>query len=167
MLEQGRRVTPHWPLEIDAQRGYLPLVERDAFLARLQQTEDEVNDDDFAAAIRNQMLWSYEIIGKLKNGYMRGAIHEVLSNAREIAFNTAMIIELANRRYYKSMRELYPQSKQMPLHPTHYDDFVDQAGNFTTLNVEDVYRATLRLWEQVQAFVAELGIMWHTNDVKL
>ncbi len=53
MLELGRRVTPHWPLEIDAQRVYVPLVERDAFLARLQQTEDEVNDDDFAAAIRN------------------------------------------------------------------------------------------------------------------
>lgn len=167
MLELARRVTGHWPLEIDAQRVYVPLFEQHDFFARLQQAANEVNDADFAKGIRSQTLWSYEVIGKLKNAYARGARHEVLNNGREITFNTAMIIGLANRQYYKSMRELYPTSKQMPLRPTAYNDLLDHAGNFTTTNVDDVYDATLALWEQLQIFVAELGIEWQVNDLDI
>lgn len=167
MLELARRVTPRWPLEIDAQRVYTPLWERDTFFTRLQHAAEQVNDADFAQAIQHQMLRSYEVIGKLENGYARSAYHEVLQSGRDIAFNTVMIIGLANRRYYPSMRELYPRSKQMPLRPAHYDDLVEQAGNFTTTNVEEVRQATLLLWEHVQTFVAELEIVWHTNALDM
>src|SRR5205085_345528 len=152
-----------------AYRSYHILYLRagDDFFTQLAAVATPPSAEATAQAIRTGMFWTREAVGKLQNAAARGDHYGVLDAGRWLAYNTAMVIALANGQYYPSGRGLYPRSKQLPRRPADYDTLVDTAGGFSTADPQAVAPAALALWERLQAFVATLGITWIDEELSV
>ncbi len=159
-LADAQHVDPYWPLRADMRRSLLVLYERDNFFDKLRQAAAALPEEEFHEALRVQMLRLRELVGKLRNAQAQQDRYGVLALARDMTFGVALLIGLANRRYYPSQRGLYQQSKQMPLQPEHYAELLDAAGGFTSTNLMHVYEAALALWDDVQRFIESQGVVW-------
>ena len=113
------------------------------------------------------MVRLHEVGGKLHSSRARGDHYGLLKAGRDLTYNTAIIIGLANRRYYPNTRELYPLSLHMPLQPEAYPQLLDPAGSFTTTEPVEVYAAATRLWDNLQQFVHRLGVEWEDDQIAL
>ncbi|HKP51896.1 MAG TPA: kanamycin nucleotidyltransferase C-terminal domain-containing protein [Chloroflexia bacterium] len=166
-LDDAAAVNPMWPIRADMRRSYLVLFERGEFFSHLQAATRDLQAEDFDKAIREQMLWTHQIIGKLRNASAQMDDYGLLAAGRDFVFSTALLIGLANRRYYPGQRGLYRLAQQMPMQPANYGPLLDRAGGFTTHNSAEVYSAALTLWNNVQAFVANMGIDWDKDDLAI
>jgi kanamycin nucleotidyltransferase len=160
MLAQAGEVTSLWPLEADAYHAFRTLFERQDFSEQVYQVTSNLREADFHAAMRQAMIETFENLGKLKNAWERADQYGVIECGRRLTFTTAMLIGLANRRFYPSLRGLHQLAKQMPRQPRDYPRLLDLAGAFTTTDRSQVYQAALELWENLQIFAQELGVDW-------
>jgi kanamycin nucleotidyltransferase len=167
LLAEASRVGPYWPIDAAKWHEYLGLFERADFFARLRHATSSVRDGAFVPAIRDRMVRLHEVGGKLHSSRVRGDRYGLLKAGRDLTHNTAIIIGLANRRYYPNTRELYPLSLQMPLQPEAYPQLLDPAGGFTTVDPSEVYAAAARLWDNLQQFVRRLGVEWEDDAFAL
>jgi len=164
-LDDAATVNPMWPIRADMRRSYLVLYEREEFFSRLQAATRDLQAEDFDKVIREQMLWMQQIVGKLHNASAQMDDYGLLAASRDFVFSTALLIGLANRRYYPGQRGLYRLAQQMPMQPVNYGPLLDQAGGFTTHNSAEVYSAALTLWNNVQEFIATIGIDWDKDEL--
>ena len=166
-LDDTAKVNPMWPIRADMRRSYLVLFECDEFFSRLRVAAGNIQERDFHSALREQMLWTQQLIGKIRNAWVQSDNYGLLAAGRDLAFSSTLLVGLANRRYYPGQRGLYQRALQLPIQPVNYGPLLDQTGGFTTNNPADVYTAALALWANLQEFVAALDIYWAEDKLIL
>jgi kanamycin nucleotidyltransferase len=166
-LEAAGRVSPEWAIEADAYNSYVVLHDRGNFVERLKAAASDLPEAGFSEAIRTRMVMTYETAGKLKNAWARGDSYGVTAHEQRLAWSTAMLLGLINRRYYPSGRGFYQLSRQMERKPKDYDRLLDLAGGFTPAGREDTYRAALELWDNLQELLGDLGIEWREERLQV
>lgn len=164
ILRMAGEVDEEWPITAASWRSYMPLYDRNDFFKRLAQSASDLNEEDFSNAMRTAMLWTYETIGKLKNAAARNDMYGVMNMGRHLVWNAAMMLGLANRRWYPSQRGLYQMSKTMEKQPKDYPRLLDVAGGFITADTGQVYEASLELWNNLQEFARGLGVEWEDGQ---
>lgn len=160
-------VTPCWPLQADMRRSFIIMHEQENYFGRIRQAAMNLRETDFTDAIKERMLRTHELAGKLRNAWVNHDRHGILALSRDLVFSFALIIGLANRKYYKSQRGMYQQSKEMPLKPKRYVELLDAAGGFENTNTEEVFCAAIALWEQTERFVKDQGVHWDRDELIL
>ena len=164
-ITDTKTVTPLWPLQADMRRSFVIMHEHDNYFERIHQATMVLSEKDFIDAIRERMLRTFELVGKLRNAWAIKDHFGILALAREMTFSFALIIGLVNRSYYKSQRGMYQKSKEMPLKPENYVELVDLAGGFKSTNMEQVYNAAINLWEQTRRFINDQGVVWEEDEL--
>ena len=159
-LDDAATVNPMWPIRADMRRSYVVLFEREGFFNQLQAAAHDLREEEFDKAMREQMLWIYQVMGKLRNASAQADSYGVLAAGRGLVLSVALLISLANRRYYPGQRGLYYLAQQMPMQPADFGPLLDRAGGFSTHDASEVYSAALTLWDNVQEFIAAMGIVW-------
>jgi hypothetical protein len=143
------------------------LYDRESFVERLKAAASDLPEAGFVEAIRARMVMTYETASKLRNAWARVDSYAVTANEQMLAWSTAMLLGLINRRYYPSGRGFYQLSKQMERKPKDYDRLLDLAGGFAPAGKDEVYRAALELWDNLQELAGELGIEWREERLKV
>jgi len=166
-IADTKTITPFWPLQADMRRSFIIMHEQENFFDRIHHAAMVLSEKDFNDAIRERMLRTFELIGKLRNAWEIHDQYGILALARDITFSFALIIGLVNRSYYKSQRGMYQKSKEMPLKPDNYAELIDIAGGFNSANTEKVYNAAINLWEQTRRFVEDQGVVWERDELIL
>jgi kanamycin nucleotidyltransferase len=166
-ISDTKTVTPFWPLKADMRRSFIILHEQEKYFDRIHQAANDIDEQAYNDAIRERMLHTFELIGKLKNAREINDKYGILALARDITFSFALLIGLVNRSFYKSQRGMYNKSKEMPLKPNNYSELLDIAGGFESTDTEKVYKATIGLWEQTRRFINDQGIIWDRDELIL
>src|SRR4030042_1431184 len=133
-ITDTKTCSPFWPLQADMRRSFIIMHEQNNYFEKIHQAAMGLPENDFSDAIKERMLRTLELVGKLRNAWGNNDQYGILALARELAFSFALIIGLVNRSYYKSQRGMYQKSKEMPLKPEDYAKLVDIAGGFTDTN---------------------------------
>ena len=166
-IKSAGQVTTVWPIEADELRSYIVLFERGDFFERLRQATTKLRDEDFARSVQVRMARTLETTNKVRQAWRVGDSYTLLAHARLSAMSVAMILGLLNKRYYPSGRGFYQASTEMPVQPEDYPRLLDLAGGFTTVDPEQVYKASIELWDNLVQLVAELGIIWDSGEMPL
>lgn len=170
--EEGRitsagRVIPSWPLDADELRTYRVLFEQGDFTQRLREAAFNVREEDFLSSMRVFMPRVCETSNKVRNSWEAADHYRLLVNGRWLAWGTAMMLGLLNRRYYPGGRGFYQLSKQLPKQPKDYSTLLDMAGGFTTHDAEMVYKAAIELWANLCELVRAEGVEWEYNELPI
>jgi kanamycin nucleotidyltransferase len=166
-ISDTKTVTPFWPLQADMRRSFIIMHEQEKYFDRIHQAAKDIDGQAYNEAIRERMLRTFELIGKLRNAREINDQYGILALSREITFSFALLIGLVNRSYYKSQRGMYQKSKEMPLKPENYSELLDIAGGFTSTDTEEVYKATISLWDKTRRFITNQGIIWDRDELIL
>lgn len=164
-LHAARTVTPFWPLDADENRSCIVLYERGNFMQRLAEAVESLREDDFLRSMTVLMSRTNETWNKMRNAWESGDQYRLLVEARWLALESAMMLGLASRRYYKGGRGLYQMSKEMPKQPKDYAILLDVAGGFTTSDGKEVYKAAGTLWANLCEFVKAEGVGWDRDEL--
>ncbi len=166
-ISDTKTITPFWPLQADMRRSFIIMYEQEKYFDRIHQAAIDIDEQAYNEAIRERMLRTFELIGKLKNAMGIKDHYGILALARDINFSFVLLIGLVNRSYYKSQRGMYQKSKEMSLKPDNYSELLDIAGGFTSTDTEEVYKATISLWERTRRFITDQGIIWDRDELIL
>ena len=166
-ISDKKSIPPFWPLQADMRRSFIIIHEQVKYFDRIHKAANNIDEQAYNDAIRERMLRTFELIGKLKNAMGIKDQYGILALARDITFSFALLIGLVNRSYYKSQRGMYQKSKEMPLKPYNYSELLDIAGGFESTDTEKVYKATIHLWEQTRRFISDQGIIWDRDELIL
>ena len=143
------------------------LFERGDFIQKLEAAASDLRDEEFLASVCTLMARSCEFSNKMRNAQQSDDHYRLLVEGRWLALETAMIIGLLNRRYYKGGRGLYQLSKQMPKQPKDYPRLLDLAGGFATVEADIVYNAGMELWSNLCDLVRTEGITWESDRLPI
>src|SRR4030042_5925553 len=137
-VSDTKSITPFWPLQADMRRSFIIMHEQVKYFDRIHKAANNIDEQAYNDAIRERMLRTFELIGKLKNAMGIKDQYGILALARDITFSFALLIGLVNRSYYKSQRGMYQKSKEMPLKPDNYSELLDIAGGFERTDTKKI-----------------------------
>ena len=167
LLKAAGQVTSSWTVEATALNVFVTVYDCDGFAERLHSASQQVTEEDFQEAVRERMVLTYEIVGRMRNAWENSDGYTLVAEGRNLAWSVAVLLGLINREYYPGGRSLYEWSKDLKIRPRKYARLLDEAGGFDTISREHIYMAGLELWRNIDKMAKRHGIDWHTHDLEV
>lgn len=114
------------------------------------------------------MIWEpYETVGKIRNNYSVGNADYLHLGAKDLLWQTAKLIGLANKSYYTTPAKTYAESLQMEAVPVGYKELLafNLAGDLR--DHEKLYRLCEELWTGLNLWFDEMGLDYRMTELPL
>jgi predicted nucleotidyltransferase len=107
---------------------------------------------------KNTLLVCLEHIGKIKNAYNLKSNHNLLSSARIFVGSIAYLLAFLNKTYFKSENTVFAQVLEMKKKPKDFKKLFLEAGGYSTINSDKIYKSSLKLWKSCIDIAEKEGI---------
>ncbi|PYZ97788.1 hypothetical protein CR205_04125 [Alteribacter lacisalsi] len=159
LLRKAGTVDDSWAIKAGAWIHVKPLYDPENFFAELRQIPEQLSYDEIKAVMREFMIWEpYETMGKIRNNYASGNHRYLPMAARDLAFQTAKLIGLANRKYYRTRARMFEDSLKFPSRPSGYERLLELLLEGELHPSHKVYDRCENLWTGLNLWYEELGI---------
>ncbi|MEB6548936.1 hypothetical protein MXL46_07460 [Heyndrickxia sporothermodurans] len=126
----------------------------------------QASDAVFKVVMREFMIWEpYETVGKLRNNFMSGNFDYLTLGAKDLVWQTAKLIGLANRKFFTTRARTFEESLLMESRPAGYDELVRKVMAGTLEDKEYIYQLCEKLWTGLNEWFAELGIEYKVQEL--
>ncbi|WP_246056011.1 kanamycin nucleotidyltransferase C-terminal domain-containing protein [Alteribacter natronophilus] len=166
LLEKACRVDDSWPIRAGAYVHVKPLYDPDGFFDELQKTVQNIKYEEVKTVMREFMIWEpYETMGKIRNNYASGNHRYLPLAAKDLAYQTAKLIGLANRRYYRTRARMFEDSLSFPSRPEGYERLLELLLEGQLHPSHKVYDRCENLWTGLNIWFEELGIDYQEDQL--
>lgn len=132
----------------------------------VKQLSMAISDERIHEVMREFMIWEpYETMAKLKNTIAEDHGSYVSLGATDLAWQTAQLIGLANKRYYTTRARTFEESLNMPCKPTGYGELVQAIMAGTLGDAAQVYALCESLWCGLNEWFNTLGITYTVDEL--
>lgn len=166
IFAKAKRVDDMWPIRSGSYIHILALYDPQGVFAKLSQIPMQVTQEQLYDVMKVFMIWEpYETMGKLRNARLQQDWDYITLGAMDIAWKTAKLIGLANKRYFTTRVKTFAESLEMVSQPQGYRELVScvMAGDLT--NREKVYQLCENLWTGLNEWFEELGIEYKSKEL--
>ncbi len=157
----AKTIDDGWAIKAGAFIDLIPWYDPTHVFDEVRELALVISDDRVRAVMRDFMIWEpYETMGKLRNSMKSGRGDYVSLGAKDIAWQTAKLIGLANRQYYTTRTYTFEESLQMASKPKGYEELIRVVLDGTLDDKPHVYQLCENLWNGLNAWFHEMGIAY-------
>jgi kanamycin nucleotidyltransferase len=164
-LKEVVKITREWPLWADECRNRIVLFEREGWTRKLSEAVKENDRADFAGALRFAALGMTESLATVRNADFKADLIDLRTRAFYLAWETAKLVYLLNRRYVLTTSWFWKQLFDCPEQPRDLRKLIDTLAGFTSSTREELVEASERLWKETMPLVRKHGISIDSSEV--
>ncbi|MFU1794866.1 kanamycin nucleotidyltransferase C-terminal domain-containing protein [Paenibacillus azoreducens] len=166
ILSQAMEIDDSWAIKAGVFINILPIYDPGHFFERLSKLPFQVSEDAVRSVMREFMIWEpYETIGKIRNNYIAGNLNYLPLGAKDLSWQTAKLIGLANRQFYCTRATTYEESLKMKSKPFGYEELAICVMEGKLSDKEHIYQLCENLWTGLNDWYKELGIEYISTEL--
>lgn len=168
IYRDARKIDDMWPIKAGAFVHVLALYDPYHIFEELKGLALHISMEQVKDIMREFMIWEpYETMGKIRNNWLNGNTDYLSVGARDLSWQTAKLIGLANRKYYCTRATTYKESLQMELQPAGFKELVMYVIDGDFSDKDKVYLCCENLWTGLNKWFEELGIHYKVSELPL
>lgn len=166
IYKKARTVDNMWPIQAGVFIHTLPLYDPSQLFEQIKLLPLEITEKEVKDIMREFMVWEpYETMAKIRNNWQNGN-HTYLSiGARDLAWQTAKLIGLANKKYYSTRARIFEESLRMEIRPEGYEELVSCVMEGNPTDREEIYTLCEDVWTSLNKWFEELDINYKVNEL--
>jgi kanamycin nucleotidyltransferase len=111
--------------------------------------------------MREFVIWEpYETIAKLRTTYNEGNLNYIPLGAKDLSWQTATLIGIANKQYYGTRAKTFEESLLARSKPDGYEELVQHVMNGSLSDRDHIYKLCEELGVGLNDWLKELGIQY-------
>lgn len=159
-------VDDSWAIKAGAYAHLAAIYDPNGLLEEIRTLPMQVSEEAIREVMREFMIWEpYETVGKIRNNKLAGNYNYLPLGAKDLAWQTAKLIGLANRTFFNTRARTYEESLQMPSRPSGYDELVGLVIRGQLHEMEMVYERCENLWTGLNEWYEEMGIDYRLMEL--
>src|SRR2546425_9684996 len=166
-LKEAARVGWDWPLRADQYRNRIVLFERDNWLKKLEKAVAENDSADIAEELRWAAETMTESLAAVRNAHLKRDQRELRTRAFYMAWDTARVIFLLNRKYVLTTSWFWKQLFECQEQPRGLRKLVDVVAGFEKSTDSQLVDAAEKLWRETILMVEPRGISLESKDIRV
>jgi len=166
-LKEATRVGWDWPLGADQYRNRIVLFERDNWLKKLEKAVAENDSADIAEELRWATETMTESLAAVRNAHLKRDERELRTRAFYMAWDTARVIFLLNRKYVLTTSWFWKQLFECQEQPRGFRKLVDVVAGFEKSTDSELVDAAEELWRETILMVQPRGISLESKDIRV
>lgn len=165
-FQEAAEVDDSWPIKAGMFIHIVPIFDPEQIFEKVKKLPFQVSDKAFRDTMREFMIWEpYETMGKIRNNYRRNNLNYLPIGAKDLVWQTAKLIGLANKTYYSTRARTLEESLSMKSKPSGYEELVKKVMEGQLDDKELVYQLCEHLWEGLNIWFDELGIEYKSKEL--
>ncbi len=168
IYKEASEVTDMWPIKAGSYVNILPIYDPSNIFEELKGLPFQAQDEEFRYIMKEFMIWEpYETMGKIRNNFRVANLAYVPLGAKDLTWQTAKLIGLANKQYYSTRANTYQESLQMNSKPSGYESLVNAVMEGELRDKQHVYELCENLWIGLNEWFEQLGIDYKVDELPL
>lgn len=165
-FKQALEVDDSWAIKAGVFIHIMPVYDPYHVFEEVKQLPLQVSETALRETMREFMIWEpYETIAKIRNNYSINNFNYIPLGAKDLAWQTAKLIGLANKQYYSTRARTYEESLEMGLKPSGYKELVKCVMEGELSDKSDLYELCENLWAGLNQWFDELGIQYKVQEL--
>ncbi|MDR9856490.1 kanamycin nucleotidyltransferase C-terminal domain-containing protein [Paenibacillus sp. VCA1] len=166
IARQAAEVDDSWAIKAGVFINILPVYDPGRFFEELSQMPMRVSQEAIRSVMREFMIWEpYETMGKIRNNYASGNLNYIPMGAKDLTWQTAKLIGLANKQFFSTRARTFEESLHMASQPSGYVELVTRVMEGNLIDKGYVYRLCENLWTGLNEWYEELGIEYRSKEL--
>lgn len=166
IFKEAAEVDDSWAIKAGAFVHIIPIYDPTNLFLELKKMPFQASDTVFREIMREFMIWEpYETVGKIRNNYKISNLDYLTLGAKDLAWQTAKLIGLANKQFFTTRARTFEESLQMESKPIGYEELVHKimVGNLD--DKHQIYQLCENLWTGLNEWFTELGIDYRVKEL--
>ena len=165
-MRSAATVDDSWAIKAGASAHLQAIYDPDRLLDEIRTRPMQISDEAIRDVMREFMIWEpYETMGKIRNNKQAGNYGYLPLGAKDLAWQSAKLIGLANKTFYNTRARTYEESLQLPSRPSGYDELIELVMRGQLQDSELVYERCERLWTGLNEWYEEMGIEYRLDKL--
>jgi hypothetical protein len=164
-LKAAAKVGWDWPIQADQYRNRMVLFEKDGWLRGLEKAVGECDSADLTEELRRASVAMTESLAAVRNAYIKGDHRDLRTRAFYMAWDTARVIFLHNRKYVLTTSWFWKQRFECEQQPERFRKLIDIVAGFADSTHEELSNAVEELWLETMKMVWSRGISIESIDI--
>ncbi|MCE5172063.1 KNTase domain-containing protein [Paenibacillus profundus] len=158
-------VDDSWAIKAGVYTHLEAIYDPTGLLDQIRALSKQISKEAIRETMREFMIWEpYETMGKIRNNKIAGNDSYLPLGAKDLAWQTAKLIGLANRTFYNTRAQTYEESLRMPSRPSGYDELVELMMRGQLHDTEVVYKRCECLWTGLNEWYEKMGIDYKVKE---
>lgn len=163
--KQAKDVDDSWAIKAGVFIHILPVHDPEGLFEQVRNLPLEVSDDAREDVMKEFMVWEpYETIAKIRNNYSSGNLNYLPLGAKDMLWQSAKLMGLANKTYYSSRARTFEESLEMESIPSGYRKLLDLISEGQLQDKEKIYFLCEDLWVGLNEWYSDMGLDYRLNE---
>lgn len=166
IFKAAASVDDSWAIKAGAYVHLQEIYDPGNLLAEIRKLPLKVSDEAIKETMREFMIWEpYETMGKIRNNFQSGNHSYLPLGARDLTWQTAKLIGLANRTFYHTRARTLEESLSLPSRPSGYDQLAQLVMGGQLFETDHIYELCEQLWSGLNAWYEQLNIEYTLKEL--
>ncbi|MGN7300545.1 kanamycin nucleotidyltransferase C-terminal domain-containing protein [Ferdinandcohnia sp. SAFN-114] len=164
-FKQAIEVDDSWAIKAGVFINIMPIHDTQNLFNEIKKLPLQVSDSAIRETMKEFMIWEpYETIAKIRNNFLTRNFNYIPMGAKDLTWQTAKLIGLANRKYYSTRSKTFEESIKMESKPKGYVELAKCVMKGELSNIEYFYQLCENLWTGLNEWYDKLGIEYRVQE---
>lgn len=165
-LKEAENMDDLWPITAGTFIHIIPIHDPENFFEQVKDLPFKASDGVRRDVMKQFMVWEpYETVAKIRTNYSTGNLTYLPLGAKDLLWQTAKLIGLANKSYYTTRARTFEESLAMESIPAGYRELVDFIHGESPQDKEEVLRLCEELWTGLNEWFDEMGLDYRLTEL--
>lgn len=167
-LKEAEEVNDSWAITAGAFIHIIPVHDPASFFEQVKDLPFKASDKVRQDLMKQFMIWEpYETVAKIRTNYSGGNFNYLQIGARDLLWQTAKLIGLANSRYYTTRARTFEESLAMESIPAGYRELLDYFHGSQLSEHEKTYYLCEELWTGLNLWFEDMGLEYRLTELPI
>lgn len=166
IIRKAEVVDDSWAITAGVFIHVLPLYDPEFLFEELKELPYQLTDKKVKEVMREFFIWEpYETVGKLRNNYRSNNLSYIPLGAKDLSFQTAKLIGLANKKHYSTRAKTWKESLGFNSKPTGYVELTTLVMSGDLHDTERIYMLCEKLWIGLNEWFEDMNIDYRRKEL--
>ncbi|WP_033542058.1 kanamycin nucleotidyltransferase C-terminal domain-containing protein [Planococcus sp. CAU13] len=167
-LKEAEEMNDSWAITAGAFITIIPVHDPQNLFEQAKDLPFKASDRVRQDVMKQFMIWEpYETMAKIRTNYSGGNFNYLQIGARDLLWQTAKLIGLANRMYFTTRARTFEESLAMESTPSGYRELLDYFHGSQLFEHEKIFHLCEELWTGLNEWFDELGLEYRLTELPI
>lgn len=167
-LKEAEEVDDSWAIKAGAFINIITVHDPEDFFEQIKNLPFKASDEARREVMKQFMVWEpYETMAKIRTNYSTGNLTYLPLGARDLLWQTAKLIGLANKSYYSTRARTLEESLKMKSIPDGYRELADFIQEEALQDKEKVLHLCEELWTGLNLWFDDMGLEYRLTELPI
>ncbi|MDJ0333034.1 kanamycin nucleotidyltransferase C-terminal domain-containing protein [Planococcus sp. S3-L1] len=167
-IKQAKEVDDSWAIKAGVFIHILPIHDPTHLFEQVKDLPFEALDANRRDIMKEFMVWEpYETIAKIRNNYSSGNLNYLDIGARDLLWQSAKLIGLANKTFYTARARTFKESVELASIPSGYKKLLNFITEGQLQDKEKFYFLCEDLWTGLNEWYINMGLDYRLKELPI